>query len=86
MSVESGKLVFMDASGIRRSWTNAERKSLQMEYGIEYKDGRGLSTDFVDGYNHEMSIEATKRFGVDYRSRLVFKAHPELGLPRTSPK
>lgn len=84
--IEDGEISFIDATGIRRSWTDDERRSLAEKYGIGHKDGRGMSGAYVQGYNEEMSREATSRFGPDYRAKLVHKSNPELGVPRHAPE
>jgi hypothetical protein len=82
--IEGGEIKFIDASGIRRFWTDDERRSLEEEYGIGHKDGRGMSGAYVEGYNKEMFREAASKFGPDYHAKLVYKSCPELGYPRHS--
>lgn len=84
LQIKSEAIIFLDATAIKRAWTDKERRMLRQEYGIDYKDGRCLSAAYIAGFNEEMSREAVSRFGPDYRAKLAYRQSPDMGYPRHS--
>ncbi len=84
-SVARDELIFLDPFGIVRADTKEHRAFMRDRFGIGYKRVRGVTADFVDGFNSTIDAEARRRFGDRYAAAFVEQKHPEWGAVRVKP-